>query len=204
MNSTNQYGRWTPFIAITIFSLLVIFSLFNIQYRSKKYHAQLFAQDLAQLVTVFNQIDNECIIIDFDYQKNIINFLTIKNFVGSEVGSMNLSYPDKWQGPYLDDNPTMQEKEYMVVRTNKGHFITPGDGVELPNGKRIGVDIMLDEDADIAALMADDNALRYNGKALAIPLNIGAQRCPGGSCATDMFRDYGTAVFVAKDRYFVG
>jgi hypothetical protein len=85
---------------------------------------------------------------------------------------MNVAHPEKWEGPYLQDNPTMLGQEYQIVRTLKGHFITPGEGVRLPNGKVIGKDIILDEDADIASMMLDVNSLRFKDKPLAAPLNI--------------------------------
>ena len=69
-------------------------------------------------------------------------FLTnpVKSFEGSEVGSLNLAYPKKWQGPYLGDNPTFQGKAYQIIRTKNGYFVTPGDGIMLPNGLVIGRD----------------------------------------------------------------
>lgn len=134
-------------------------------------------QDITKLKAVIEQINHDATIIGFDHQQNWINFLQIKKggFVGSEVGSINLAHPDKWNGPYMDDNPTIQNKEYMVVRTKQGYFITPGQGVTLPNGKTIGKDIILDEDADIAGMMFDKNALRYDDKQLAASLAIGSE-----------------------------
>ena len=61
-------------------------------------------------------------IYGFDYQKNPINFLNIKSFEGSEVTSMNLTFPDQWEGPYLSDNPTIQQKDYLIVKTKKGYL----------------------------------------------------------------------------------
>jgi hypothetical protein len=129
-------------------------------------------QDVARLADIFQRIDAECGIIGFDYQKNPVNFLTIKHdgFVGSEVGSMNLRHPDRWQGPYLQDNSTIHSKEYQIVRTKKGYFITPGDGVRLPNNKVVGKDIILDEHADIPALVLQKDGLNFEGKPLAAPL----------------------------------
>ena len=72
----------------------------------------------------------------------------------------------------MDHNPSMQSKEYLVIRTKKGYFVTPGEGVKLPNGKVVGVDIKLDEHADIEAMMKDEKLLGYKGKALAAPLVI--------------------------------
>ncbi|MFC1841987.1 hypothetical protein ACFLYA_02865, partial [Candidatus Dependentiae bacterium] len=72
------------------------------------------------------------------------------------------------------DNPTIQDQEYQIVRTKKGYFITPGDGIKLSNGKVIGKDIILDENADIQKMMADEKFLNFKGEALAAPLPVGA------------------------------
>ncbi len=85
---------------------------------------------------------------------------------------MNLIYPNKWEGPYLEDNPTIQAIEYQVVRTKKGYFITPGDNVRLPNGKIVGKDIKLDEGVDITAMMNDENMLMFKGESLAMTLTL--------------------------------
>lgn len=162
-----------PIITGSIVILLVIITAFNYYYRPKTYIADLIVKDLVTLQEVFKKIDEHCKIMGFDYQKNPINFLNVGTFKGSEVGPMNLTYPTQWQGPYLNENLRVQGKEYQVVKTKKGLFITPGDGVQLPSGKVIGKDIVLDENADIHALMTDDKALHYNGTALAAPLQVG-------------------------------
>jgi len=162
-----------PVLTISLFVLLVGVSLFRVFYQVQTFSDQIIAKEVVDLVTIFKKIDEKCKIIDFDYQKNPINFLNVEKFVGSEVGPMNLSYPQNWEGPYLKDNPTIQEKEYQIVRTKKGYFIAPGDGVVLSNGKVVGKDIVLDEDANIPAMMIDENLLNFKGKALAAPLQIG-------------------------------
>jgi len=157
---------------LLFFGVLIGIAIFNWKVSSKDYLADLISDELIKLTKVLERIDGDCKILSFDYQKNNINFLNVVKFIGSEVGSINLAHPDKWQGPYLDDNPTYLGKEYLVVRTKKGYFVTPPEGVKLPNGLIIGKDIMLDEDADISAMMDDEKILRLNDKPLAIPLNI--------------------------------
>lgn len=172
-NEKSRLQSMAPIITGLIVLVLIAITVVNYYYRPKVYVAQLITHDLATLQDIFKKIDARCKILGFDYQKNPINFLNVGTFKSSEVGPMNLTYPTQWQGPYLAENLRIQGKEYQVVKTNKGLFITPGDGVELPNGKVIGKEIMLDEKADIHALMQDDNALRYDGKALAAPLAVG-------------------------------
>lgn len=148
----------------------VVISVVNLFYRSKVTTGRMIIAEVIQLHDIFQRIHRTCQIIDFDYQKNRINFLNVKSFAGSEVGPMNLVHPNKWEGPYLEDNPTMQAIEYQIVRTKKGYFITPGDKVKLPNNKIVGKDIILDEDADITAMMHNENMMMFEGKPLAMSL----------------------------------
>lgn len=171
----NKRAFKNALIPIAIGSLLLVFFIWTLStfwFETPVRAAGRIASDIAKLAAIFERIETECGIISFDYQANPINFLTIKKdgFVGSEVGSMNLAHPEKWQGPYLHDNLSVQQKEYQVVSTGKGYFIVPGHGVELPNGKTIGVDIKLDEKADIPAMMQNKDALMFEGKSLAAPL----------------------------------
>lgn len=162
-----------PIATSVLFIVLIGIAIFNAMFTSKEYVADLIAGDVKRLSKIFSCIDRECKILSLEYQKNPINFLNVKEFSGSEIGPMNLAHPEKWEGPYLEDNPTMQEKEYLIVRTKKGYFITPGEGVILPNGKQVGTDIILDENADIAAMAKDPDLLLFKGKSLAAPLSIG-------------------------------
>ena len=152
-----------PIVVTTLLIIFVIITFFSTRYRAKLNTRVLIAQDVTRLQEIFKRIHQTCVIIDFDYQKNPINFLNVKEFTSSEVGPMNLVYPDKWEGPYVQDNPTIQAKEYQIVQTKKGYFITPGEKVTLPNGKVIGTDIILDEDADIAMMMHNPHKLMDKG-----------------------------------------
>ena len=142
-------------------------------YRWYQVTARDITQDLNTLQVVFNKINKSCVISGFDNVKNQINFLTVKAFVGSEVGSMNLEKPSGWQGPYMQDNLTVQGKEYQVVHAKDGYFILPGDGVILPTRKVMGKDINVDETTEVQPLLATE--LMYKDKPLAVKLNIGWQ-----------------------------
>lgn len=150
---------------------LATVSIVNFFKTSDQVTGLVIARDIEKLTEIFQKIHATCHIIGFDYQKNPINFLNVKEFTSSEVGPMNLAYPKKWKGPYLDDNLAVQGKEYMVVKTNQGYFITPGEGVLLPNNNVIGKDIILDENANISAMLQDKNGLSYQGKPLAASMN---------------------------------
>lgn len=162
---------WLPFFAIILFVILASLAIVRLVYYRVD-SDELIAQKVVQLAEILERIEDQCNIIDFDRQKTPIDFLNVVKFVGSEVGGMNLAYPENWTGPYLNDNPTIQDKEFQVVRTKQGYFVTPGDGVVLSNGKVVGKDIVLDENADILKLMADPKGLNFNGKPLAAQARI--------------------------------
>ncbi len=168
-----QNQRIFPIVVGTFFMILFTLTIVHLFRQGRSQVNVMVAQEVQRLADILREIDATCKIIDFDHQQNWINFLNVERFAGSEVGSLNMTYPKRWDGPYLQDNPTMQDKEYMVVRTKKGYFVTPGSGVRLANGKVIGKDIILDEDADIEKMATDENFLMYKGQALAVPLPVG-------------------------------
>lgn len=166
-------GGIKPVVILASFTVLfVAISLFNWRYRSREYDPAFIVKDLRQLQEIFISIDKDCKILGFDYVKNPINFLNVGTFKSSEVGPMNLGYPTNWKGPYVTDNLQVQNIEYQIIKTKKGLFITPGDGVILPNGKIIGKDLILDENSDIETLIHDDQALLYKGHELAAELPL--------------------------------
>lgn len=126
--------------------------------------------DISQLKEIFDKIDTDCGILGFDHEKNYIDFLTVKSFVSSEIGAMNLIAPEKWQGPYVQDNPSIQSKKYEIVLTKNGYYIVPGTGVQLSNGKIMGKDIVITPSTDIDKLVAQADGLQYQGKSLIAPL----------------------------------
>lgn len=172
----NFIKQWFSILVSCLFVVFIGLAIFNFKFRLKETVGAVIARDIEKLQQIFERIDQECGIIGFDHQKNPINFLNVKSFSGSEVGSMNLSHPDKWAGPYLADNPVVQNKEYQIVRTQKGYFITPGDGVQLPNGKVVGKDILLDENADIKRMMVDEEVFYYEDESLAAQLRLGDKK----------------------------
>jgi len=170
----NKSFRLYPIVAIAIICGLIGFSIFT--FRARKAHDKglILSQDIARLACIFQKIDATAGIAGFDFAKNEINFLNIKKdgFVGSEVGSMNLIRPARWEGPYVTEVSSLQEQNYMIVHTKQGYFIAPRDGVQLPNGKVIGKGIILDENVDIESMMQDNSLLAHNGAPLAAKINI--------------------------------
>lgn len=166
-------GYIIPAIIACILTGLVAVTLVSFFYERERTDGDIMLQDLAALHKIFKTIDTECKILGFDQQKNSINFLNVEKFAGSEVGPMNLTYPTKWKGPYVTDNPTIHGHEYLIIQTSKGYFITPDVGVTLPNGKVVGEDISLEYDADIDVLSHDPDGLMYDGRPLALQLIVG-------------------------------
>lgn len=158
--------------SVILLTLLISVSLFMWWQQTSVWQDAVIDEHIRTLQGVFKRIDDDCHIIGFEHKKNYIDFLNVVTFVGSGVGSMNVTHPEKWRGPYLRENPTMQEQLYKIVRTKKGYYIVPGDGVELSNGKVIGKDIIFDEHSDIEAMLQDELALKFKDYALAAPLPL--------------------------------
>ncbi|HAU30312.1 MAG: hypothetical protein UV79_C0001G0052 [candidate division TM6 bacterium GW2011_GWF2_43_17] len=166
-NKRQILGYLLPIVTALLLLGLLGIALQRYYKDSKTISSQLTAQTVEELAQIFKKIDNRCKIIDFEHEKNYVDFLTVERFVGSEVGSMNLTHAEKWEGPYLRDNPTIQEKYFVIIDTPKGYYLAPGDGVKLANNKVVGVDIILDKNTDFDALISDKDMLLFDGKPLA-------------------------------------
>lgn len=162
-----------PILTAAIVFVLFVLSLWVLFKHSRYSIDAIIAQDVQKLEQVFKEINKDCKIIDFEHTKNYIDFLTVKEFIGSQVGAMNITYPKKWKGPYLKQNPTVLEQQYVVLKNKKTYYIVPGDGVVLANGKTIGVDIILDGKSNINVLTQDLNALKSSHGALVAKVEIG-------------------------------
>lgn len=161
--------------SVTIVDSLILLSLLVLTfvmmfYTMRENTAHIIADDVVHLGHIFERIDSTAGIVGFDKQKNPVDFLTLtKNeLYDAHAGSMKLAYPDKWQGPYLDQNPKIQNRFYQVIKTNRGYYIVPGDGVKLPNGLVIGKDIRIDLSSNIACMVdaQGESATMYDNKSL--------------------------------------
>jgi hypothetical protein len=160
------------FLASVIFGFLFLLAVGQLLYQARTIADHVIADDIQRLGKIFATINDECKITGFEHQKNDIDFLNVEKFTGSKIGPMNLAAPQHWHGPYMKENPTVQEKPYQIVRTMKGYYITPGQGVQLSNKKVIGKDIILDENVDMDALLQDPQALQFKGKPLAVHISV--------------------------------
>lgn len=133
---------------------------------------RIAAEQVKTLVKILRKIDDTCGIVDITRDRSVIDFLTVKSFVGSEVGSLNLMEPSKWAGAYLNVNYAIQGKPYEIIRTKDGYFVVPGEGVKLSSGKVIGKDIVFTYDTDVEAYVNDAGGLEVNGYPLAVRLHL--------------------------------
>ena len=156
-----------PALTASLLGLLFCIALYRYYMQMETITNDIIVDHVEELADIFKKIDKECQIIGFEHEKNYIDFLNVAKFDGSEVGSMNLAYPSEWKGPYIKDNPTVQEKLYNVVVAKNGYYVAPGDGVVLANGKVIGKDIIINKDSDFDALTSDSAALLYNNQPMA-------------------------------------
>jgi hypothetical protein len=168
---TQQKKTSSYTVGIGLF-LLVLLAITCIAYwqQVRLFPEQMMSNDIHQLAMIFNKINDTCGILDFQSDHTEVDFLNVIAFKGSEVGAMNLKFPSKWEGPYVRDNPTIQEKHYQIVNTKKGYFIIPGNGVALKNGLIIGKDIIIDKNTDITELIRDKSLVDSAGKPLALPI----------------------------------
>lgn len=162
-----------PIVVSLLLGALFIISLITIWHQAKITSDMYIADDVAILASILKKIDQDSTILGFKFQKNnYIDYLQVRSFVGSEIGSMNLKIPQNWKGPYLRDNLMIQGRFYQIVETIEGYFIVPGDGVVLHNGKVIGKDIEFTYNTNITRMMKDPNFLQFQGQSLASPLEI--------------------------------
>jgi hypothetical protein len=173
-----NHGFIIPLLAFALIGAFIALAIFTTYKKTHETNGLMIADHVQELSDIFAKIHKTCGIISFDYQKNPINFLTVKSFVGSEVGSMNLAHPKKWRGPYVAADSQLQPDDYQIVRTTSGYFITPGEGSRLPNGSIVGKDILLHENAHILNMIQPGGGLHYNGKALAAPISTQVQEAP--------------------------
>lgn len=152
----------------TFLLFLVGITIFYFLNYTKQATADQIITDIELLGSTFKKIDETAVILEFNSPKSVINFLNIKKdgFVGSEVGPMNLVHPQKWNGPYLRDNPMIDNKEYQVIKTAEGYYVVPGDGVKLPNGKIMGTDVIIDRSTLMKELISDGGDLNYKNRPL--------------------------------------
>ncbi len=162
---------FTIFSTTVLVGLLAIF-LFRTSKDQPLHLSTIIKNDLEQIEKTLSKIDKECNILNILYNNVRIDFLNVEKFSGSTVGCLNLAYPQKWMGPYLQRNPTLQGKFYEIVKTREGFFLMPGSGVKLPNGLILGKNIKITPKTQMSDLIVDGGPLNYKGQALTIRLKF--------------------------------
>jgi hypothetical protein len=163
--------HFTLFSTVLFAALLGLFVYKAVNHRSY-YLSSVIAQDIENIAKAIAAIDKDCSIMGMESERLSINFLTVKSFVGQRVGGLALAYPQKWQGPYLQTNPTFKQHCYDLVQTGEGLFIIPGRDVQLPNGLVMDRDVKIDFTTSIKGMLAAKGPLNHNGSLLGLQLNF--------------------------------
>lgn len=158
--------RMHTLIIGSFFTILFVSSTVLFWLHGRQQVDEIIAYDVSLIAKTLMQIDQDCTILSFEHEKNFIDFLNVISFYGSEVGPINLAHPENWRGPYLEDNPTMQEKYYQVLDTKDGYYVVPGPGVQLSNGLVIGENVQLDRTTNIQQMIAEGILRSKEGKNL--------------------------------------
>ncbi|MCK4265322.1 hypothetical protein KAW80_03120 [Candidatus Babeliales bacterium] len=150
-----------PFFTITFFLVLLFFTVYVFVFHRPLMKSNFLISDIDKIVKILERIDKECNILSISGERHPVNFFTVKEFAGSEIGPLNLAHPDQWRGPYLDNNPAAGGKFYEIVRAKDGYYIVPGYGVQLPNGLIIGKDFKIDREVNVKEMLQNDGKLNY-------------------------------------------
>lgn len=167
--------RLTSLVTFAGILFLLATVIFNFYYSSRATVGDMIVQDVQSIARAIERIHQDCTILSIDYKKNVIDFLNVVTFSGSEVGPLNLLYPDRWKGPYLQDNPTIEGREYLLIQSKDGYYVVPGEGVRLPSGNLMGSDIVIDSSTDVTTFMRTSDALTFRNKPLIARIDIAAQ-----------------------------
>lgn len=160
---------FTVFSSTLLIGLAAIF-IFRLVNNKPYFIASVINEDLHKLTKVFNEIDKTCNILHISRQRCAIDFLTVEKFVGSEIGGLNLAFPENWKGPYLRINPRFQQRHYELVGVDEGLFIVPGNKVRLPTGYTMGQDIVISRTTPMKKLLSAGGMLNYKGQSLGVQL----------------------------------
>lgn len=137
------------FVTSVIISIVLLgfcgLAFYQLFLESTSLKKEKITERMENIADLLMKIDSDCGIESFALDKTPLNFFTVASFVGSEVGSLKLKHPDRWTGPYMVENPTLQGIPYVLIKSTRGYlYIAPGDGVRLSQGDIIGRDVILD------------------------------------------------------------
>lgn len=158
-------ARLFPAFALLFISLLVSISMYKLISESPKSTTSYsIHEELDTMLETLTTIDANCSVISVRDDKNLLNFLTVKQFLGTEVGCFQLANPSHWKGPYA---PEALKQNYELVRAADGFYITPATHSILPNRRVMGIDVSITPQTDMKPLLSQGGALLFEGKPLA-------------------------------------
>lgn len=164
--------KYFTLFSSTLLLMLAAIFVFRLMNNKPYFMASVMSEDLAKLSKIFQQIDETCNILSVSRERCTVDFLTVEKFVGSEIGCLNLAFPENWKGPYVPVNPRFQEQHYELISVDEGLFIVPGNKVKLPTGYIMGKDIVISRTTPMKKLIASGGMLNYKGQALASHLTF--------------------------------
>lgn len=168
----NFFKNNFQFISTLFIFLLVMTLVLRLFYSRPQMVASIIEDDINQITLMLKRIDVKCNILSINKDRSDVDFLNIKSFSGSQVGPLNLAYPDKWEGPYLRVNPSIKGKYYEIVKVKDGIFVIPGRGVKLPNGLTIGKDFDISKENVMSFFVKAGGMLTYRGRRFAKPITF--------------------------------
>lgn len=164
--------KYFTLLSVSFLSLLTLIFFGRMFYNKPVFLASIIKDDLLLLNRALNQIDKECNILTIRNDNAVIDFLTVQKFVGSTIGCLNLAYPERWKGPYLQRTPTYQTKPYQLIKARDGLFVIPGNGVQLPNGLTVGKDIIINETTNVIPLLQPKGKLNFKASQLGLKITF--------------------------------
>jgi len=166
------FRRLFPILSAMFLVFVMIVGVYKIAYDRPFFKARLIAFEVDRIARILKEIDEHCNILAIRAEKNPIDFLTVRDFVSSEIGSLNLAYPLQWKGPYLRDNPTIRGRTFEIVKARDGVYVVPGQNVILPNGLIMGLDVVIDLNTNVSGMLGKNGSLTFKGVALAKKLDF--------------------------------
>lgn len=162
------------FSVIAGICMVLMVALFFIKIIGERpyFMASIVHSDVKKIGLIIEKIDQNCKITAIAGGRTAVNFLTVKKFVGSVIGGLNLMDASKWAGQYVEVNPTIQQQFYDLVQAKDGCFVVPGIGVFLPNGYVVGKDFVITSETNVAPMMQAGGFLFYKGEPLAQRVNL--------------------------------
>jgi hypothetical protein len=159
--------HFSVFSGVLLLSLLIIFLMRVFSDRSQVL-VNVIRDDLDRIESTLEAIDHDCNILDILSSAAQLDFSTVEKFVGSTIGGLNLAHPENWKGPYMDQNPTIQQRFYQIVQAKDGYFVVPGQGVRLPNHLVMGQELKINLHVLVGPMLAKGGRLNYKGQPLGL------------------------------------